>query len=181
MTFYSVFLLMLIVATYYFRRSTKECAYFSGLVIWLVFQSMYLYDYRHLNDDLAAETTPAVEESPSLLFNAMFTFIYFHELFLYLLVGCVITCSVCVCIGLAIETRNRRRRQQAWGEFPEYNEREFDGPDLARADSIKARVGHIEKIKKAAKTQLEVQDGSECIICMNEFVRDDELVQLECS
>jgi hypothetical protein len=36
--------------------------------------------------------------------------------------------------------------------FPEYREEDFNGPDLARADSINKRVNHLEQIKVAAKS-----------------------------
>ena len=84
-------------------------------------------------------------------------------------------------LALLWNWRDRRRRRNQLGDFPEYREEDFDQPNLARANSINMRVGHLERLKKAAKTQLPVEDGTECIICMNEFVKDDELVQLECS
>ena len=112
----------------------------------------------------------------------MYGAVYVHEIIIYIMLALFATCSLCVCFTLGIDTyQRRRRRQQQLGDFPEYNEQDFQGPDLARQDSIKARVSHLEKIKKAAKTQLDIEDGKECIICYNEFVKDDDLVQLECS
>jgi len=58
----------------------------------------------------------------------------------------------CGAAALCYEQFYRRFRRRQMEGFPEYREEDFNGPDLARADSINRRVSHLEQIKKAAKT-----------------------------
>ena len=45
------------IASGYLRRTTREGIYFALMVLWFVMQSLYLYEWHHLDDDLP-ETKP---------------------------------------------------------------------------------------------------------------------------
>lgn len=169
------------IASEYLKRSTREGIYFALMVCWLVFQSLYLYEWHHLDDDLPEVKPETPQEDSPFVLTWAYICVWIHEAFIYVIVISVFSCAFVAGLGVLWNWRERRRRRQQQGDFPEYREEDFDQPDLVRADSINMRVGHLERLKKAAKTQLPVEDGTECIICMNEFVKDDELVQLECS
>lgn len=58
----------------------------------------------------------------------------------------------------------------------------FRGEDLRHAhdDKTRERVSHLDKIKKAAFSQLKLQKGSDCCICMEPFAVGESTVALEC-
>ena len=131
-----------------FRRQIRESLYFATMITYVVFQSISLYRFHHLDDGL--EQADLSEESPQPL-AGLYLAAYLHELCFYLLAFCGLTCVACGLSAICYEQYQRRVRRRQLGGFPEYREEDFNGPDLARADSINKRVTHLEQIKVVAK------------------------------
>jgi hypothetical protein len=74
------------------RRSTRDALYFLATVTWIVFQTISLYSFHYLYDGL--ESTELTETSPQPL-ACLYLMAYVHELFLYLLAFCGLTCIAC--------------------------------------------------------------------------------------
>lgn len=110
---------------------------------------MSLYRFHYLYEGL--DKTEESEKAPRW-FLLLYLIVFGHELCLYLILMLAMTCMACAAAAISYEYYQRRIRRRQIEGFPEYREEEFNGPDIARADSINKRVSHLEQIKKAAKT-----------------------------